>query len=391
MAPQGRRICAPVRPQKALDDFCARVGLDSPPVYKTLTAQTLHYFSRPQERVLREPLEGPSAWTGAELSKAEEWCEPLTAREVVELDRALAYAKLTEKPMADLTKRDFPLPTLEQKVARWRREIQDGRGFQVIRGIPVERWAEQDSELFFWCLGQHLGIPGAQNPQRDLLGHVRDTGESPDEVRHYRTRVNINFHCDAADAVGLLCLRRAKRGGLSRIVSSVSVYNELLRRRPDLVDRLYEPFAMDTKGEGGVRYLPVRPCAYDDGRLRTFYHTDYFRSATEASGVGVLTADDRELLDLYNTIAEAPGMYLDMSLEPGDIQLLSNHTVLHARTDFEDYSEPELKRHLLRLWISLPTGRSIGTRLRTQRSRLRMVGTTLRVKVQHAMARAVAG
>ena len=360
-------------------------------MYKTLTAQTLHYFSRPQERVLREPLGGPSAWTGAELLEPDEWRETLTAQEVVELDRALGYAKLTEKPIADLTKRDFPLPTLEKKVARWRREIEEGRGFQVIRGIPVERWPEQDSEVFFWCLGQHLGIPGAQNPQRDLLGHVRDTGESPDQVRHYRTRVNINFHCDAADVVGLLCMRKAKCGGKSRIVSSVSVYNELLRRRPDLVDRLYEPFAMDTKGEGGVRYLPVRPCAYDDGHLRTFYHTDYFRSASDAAGEPVLGSDDRELLDLYNAIAEAPGMSLDMDLEPGDVQLLSNHTVLHARTDFEDYPEPELKRHLLRLWISLPTGRSIGTRLRTERSRLRMVGTTLRVKVRHAMDRAVAG
>ena len=360
-------------------------------MYKTLTAQTLHYFSRPQQRVLRETLEGPSAWTGAELAAQSAWCETLTAQDLVELDRALAYAKLTEKPMADLTKRDFPLPTLERKVARWRREVGEGRGFRVVRGIPVERWPERDTEAFFWCLGQHLGIPGAQNPQRDLLGHVQDTGESPDEVRHYRTRVNINFHCDAADVVGLLCLRKAKRGGKSRIVSSLSVYNELLRRRPDLVDRLYEPFAMDTKGEGGVRYLPVRPCAYDDGRLRTFYHTDYFRSATEASGQSVLAPEDRELLDLYNAIAESPGMYLDMDLEPGDIQLLSNHTVLHARNDFEDHAEPELRRHLLRLWISLPSGRAIGTRLRTQRSRLRMVGTTLRVKVQHAMGRAVAG
>ncbi len=92
----------------------------------------------------------------------------------------------------------------------------------MLRGVPVERWTESESEVFFWCLGQHLGIPGAQNPQRDLLGHVRDTGESPEKVRHYRTRVNINFHCDAADVVGLLCLKKAKVGGKSRIVSSVA-------------------------------------------------------------------------------------------------------------------------------------------------------------------------
>ena len=217
---------------------------------------------------------------------------------------------------------------------------------------------------------------------------MRDTGESPDEVRHYRTRVNINFHCDAADVVGLLCLTKAKHGGQSRIVSSVSVYNELLGRRPDLVDRLYEPFMMDTKGEGGVRYLPVRPCRFDAGRLRTFYHTDYFRSAVGFEGESMLPPEARELLDLYNEIADSPDLYVDMDLEPGDVQLLSNHTVLHARTDYEDYPEPERRRHLLRLWISLPSRAPLSTRFRTQRSRLGMVATAVGFKVGHAIRRA---
>jgi hypothetical protein len=357
-------------------------------VYKTLTAQTLHYFSRPQERVLREPLNAPSVWTGAEMRRRGDWREELGADDIAELEHALAAARRTGKTLGELTKADFPLPNLSRKIERWRQEVNEGRGFQVLRGIPVERWPQADSELFFWCLGQHLGVPGAQNPERDLLGHVRDTGESPEHVRHYRTRVNINFHCDAADVVGLLCLRAAQRGGLSRIVSSVAVYNELLRQRPDLVDRLYEPFMMDTKGEGGVRYLPVRPCCFDSGVLRTFYHTDYFRSAVGANGESLLSREDRELLDLYNAIADSPDMHLDMELLPGDIQLLSNHTVLHARTDFEDHSDPDCKRHLLRLWISLPASRSLGTRFRTERSRAGMLATTIRLKVKYALERA---
>ena len=357
-------------------------------MYKTLTAQTIHYFARPQSRVLRAPLDTAAAWKGSDVLKRDDWREVLSDADVAEIDLAIAHAKQTGKPMGELTKRDFPLPTLGRKIARWRQEVRSGRGFQVLRGAPVARWSEADAELFFWCFGQHLGVPGAQNPQADLLGHVRDTGESPDEVRHYRTRVNINFHCDAADVVGLLCLHQAKRGGLSRIASSVAVYNELLRRRPDLVSRLYEPFMMDTKGEGGVQYLPVRPCRFEAGRLRTFYHTDYFRSAVGFDGEPMLSADDREVLDLYNEIADSPQMYIDMALEPGDIQLLSNHTVLHARTDYEDYAEPERKRHLLRLWISLPMGSRLGTRLRTQRSRLRMVATAVGFKVGHAVRRA---
>jgi len=358
-------------------------------MYKNLTAQTIHYFARPQQRVLREPLQSAAAWKGSELARSEDWREVLTAADLDELERALAAARQTEKPMGSLTKEDFPLPTLSKKIARWRWEVRSGRGFQVIRGFPVGSWSQTDSELVFWCLGQHFGIPGAQNPQADLLGHVRDTGESPEEVRHYRTRVNINFHCDAADVVGLLCLQKAKRGGQSRIVSSVSVYNELLRRRPDLVGRLYQPFWMDTKGEGGVQYLPVRPCRFDAGRLRTFYHTDYFRSAVDFGGKPMLTGTDREVLDLYNEIADSPDLYLDMSLEPGDVQLLSNHTVLHARTGYEDYTERARQRHLLRLWISLPSESPLATRLRTLRSRLGMVAVAARFKVAHSVRRAV--
>jgi Taurine catabolism dioxygenase TauD, TfdA family len=356
-------------------------------MYKSLTAQTIHYFARPQERILRKPLDTAAAWKGSELARNEDWREMLTADDLAELEQAIEAAGRTGKPMGALTKEDFPLPVLSKKIARWGQEVRSGRGFQVLRGFPVTTWSQRDSELVFWCFGQHFGIPGAQNPQGDLLGHVRDTGESPDEVRHYRTRVNINFHCDAADVVGLLCLQKAKRGGQSRIVSSVSVYNELLRRRPELVDRLYRPFWMDTKGEGGVQYLPVRPCRFDAGRLRTFYHTDYFRSAVGFGGEPMLSDEDRAVLDLYSEIADSPDLYLDMNLEPGDVQLLSNHTVLHARTDYEDYSETGLKRHLLRLWISLPPELGLRTRLRTERSRLGMIAVAVRLKAVHAVRR----
>ena len=187
---------------------------------------------------------------------------------------------------------------------------------------------------------------------------MTDTGDDASDpfVRLYRTAANIAYHCDAADVVGLLCLRRAKSGGASRIVSSVAVYNELLARRPDLVDRLYEPFQLDVRNEdasGALRYLPIPPCRFAEGRLRTFYHSDYFRSAQRHEDVAPFSADEQTLLDLYEEIASSPELYLDMDLAPGDIQWLSNHTVLHARTQYEDWPEPERRRHLLRLWLSI--------------------------------------
>jgi hypothetical protein len=173
-------------------------------------------------------------------------------------------------------------------------------------------------------------------------------------VRRYRTRGDIAYHCDLADVVGLLCLRTARSGGASRIVSSVSVYNELLRRRPDLMDRLYEPFNLDTRDEGNqLRYVPVPPCRYANGVLRTFYHSDYFRSVVRHPDVPPFTTQEQELLDLYEEIANSPDLYLDMQFEPGDIQLISNHFILHGRTAYEDHPEPERRRHLLRLWLSL--------------------------------------
>jgi hypothetical protein len=203
-----------------------------------------------------------------------------------------------------------------------------------------------------------MGRPGAQNPQGDLLGHVRDTGENADDpfVRLYRTASDIADHCDAADVVGLLCLRAAKTGGASRIASSVSVYDELVRCRPDLAARLYEPFLLDVRNEdrsGALRHLPIPPCRYASGRLQTFYHSDYFRSVVRHDDVPAFSDDERTLLDLYEEIARDPALYLDMDLEPGDVQWLSNHTILHARTAYTDHDAPEHKRHLLRLWLSI--------------------------------------
>ncbi|MBW2315173.1 MAG: TauD/TfdA family dioxygenase [Deltaproteobacteria bacterium] len=65
------------------------------------------------------------------------------------------------------------------------------------------------------------------------------------------------------------------------------------------------------------------------------------------------SSDERTLLDLYEEIAASPALYFDMDLEPGDIQWLSNHVILHARTAYDDHDDPAEKRHLLRLWLSI--------------------------------------
>ncbi len=318
--------------------------------------QALHYFRRPHESIAREPLRGPAAWRGHELAQQEGWIVRLTPEQIAELARAAGAARERGLPLEAMGRSDFPLPTLAGAIADWRRELRDGRGFVLLRGLPVRDWGEDDASLVFWGMGLHLGRPGAQNPQGELLGHVRDYGEEAENpnVRRYRTSGDIAYHCDLADVVGLLCLQNSVRGGASRIASSVSVYNELLARRPDLIDRLYEPFRLDVRDEQkdvGPKHIPVPPCRYAEGRLRTFYHSDYFRSVTRHPEVPPFSEAEQTLLDLYEEIASSPELRLDMQFEVGDIQLLSNHVGLHARTAYQDGTDEP--RHLLRLWLSL--------------------------------------
>ena len=324
--------------------------------WQSFGAQALHYFQREHEDVRRTPIVGPAAWRGEDMRRRDDWIVALDESAIAEIAAAVAGVRRRALAMGALRREDFPLPTLAGRIRGWIAELRKGRGFLLLRGLPVGAWGDDDSALAYWGLGQHLGRPGAQNPEGELLGHVVDTGEDAANpfVRRYRTAGDIAYHCDLADVVGLLCLRQARRGGASRIVSSVAVYDELLRRRPDLVDRLYEPFLLDTRdeqGEGRLPWVPVPPCRWAGGQLRTFYHSDYFRSVERHPEAPRFTALERELMDLYEAIANEPALYLDMDLAPGDIQLISNHTILHARTAYED--DGNRRRHLLRLWLSL--------------------------------------
>lgn len=326
--------------------------------FMSFGAQSAHYFTRPHDGPALGPIGGPAAWRGADWQGKQPWRTRLTADQVDEIEAALDHAEATGRATGDLTREDFPLPRLTASIDAWRSEIADGRGFQIVSGVPVERWPVERAERFFWCLGLHMGKPGAQNVRGDLLGHITDTGarETDPFVRLYETRADIAYHCDAADVVGLLCLSQGRAGGASRIASSVAVHDELIERRPDLVHRLYEPYALDVRSEGddaAFHHLPIPPARHADGRLRTFYHSDYFRSAPRHDDVPELAGDDLELLDLFEEIASGPDMRLDMQLEPGDIQWLSNHTIVHARTAYEDAIADGPRRHLLRLWLSI--------------------------------------
>lgn len=299
----------------------------------------------------------PDAWRGIEIQADTAWIHQLSSADVDELSAALTVARSTGKEMSTWTVEDFPLPNLTRKIQLWSNELNLGRGFQLVRGFPVREYSKEDCELVYWGIGLHMGTAVPQNTDGDLLGHVRDVGADPDDygVRLYKTRAEQDFHTDGADVIGLFCLRSGRSGGVSRIVSSVAIYNELVRQRPDLALVLREHFPFDTQGqhkEGQNPWFDFPICHEENGRLRTFFIPWYIRESQAHKSAPRLSADQTACVEMIEQIANQEGFYLDMHFEPGDMQFLKNAAVLHKRTEYEDWEDPQEKRHLLRLWLT---------------------------------------
>lgn len=304
-------------------------------------------------------LDTPDAWLGPRIQFDESWIYRLSPEDIAELRAALLKARAHEPDFHRWSREDFPLPTLAIRMGGWLAELDRGRGFLLIKGFPVSEHTKEDCAAIYWGIGLHMGRAISQNTDGDLIGHIRDTGADPKQygVRLYKTRAEQDFHTDGADIIGLFCLRPAKSGGVSRIVSSVAIYNEMLTRRPDLVPVLFEPFPFDTQGQhkpGAKPWFEISICHFTDGRLRMFFIPWYIRESQQHEETPRLTPAQKEAITFIEETANDPRFYLDMNFEPGDMQFLKNASVLHKRTEYEDWPEPDLKRHLLRLWLVEP-------------------------------------
>ena len=313
----------------------------------------------------RPPVEGPSAWIGAELARnPDAWTYRLCPAEIAEIETATADVRAQNLDIAAIRRTDFPLPTLGPALDRLREEVINGRGFVLMRGLPVENRPIAESATAYWGIGTYFGSARSQNAMGHMLGHVRDLGLSSSDprVRIYQTTERQNFHTDSCDIVALLCLKTAKSGGLSSLTSSMSIYNAMAAQRPDLLRRLFTPFATDRRGEVPEGKLPWFDIpVFNDyaGYLSVIYSPHYTRSSQRFPEARRLTAEDLEALEMFDCLAEDPELRLDMEFLPGDMQFVHNHTTLHDRTAFEDWPEPERKRHLLRLWLAAPGARPL--------------------------------
>jgi hypothetical protein len=307
----------------------------------------------------RTPITSPHPWRGAALQdRPEAWTHILSAAEIADL-RAAAQAAMGQGLAREaVTRSAFALPALASALTDWLEKLMHGHGFVLVRGLPVSAMSLDECAMAYWILGRHLGEAVSQNAMGETLVDIRDTGADPKDhtVRLYKTRAEQIFHTDGADIIGLLCLKTAKAGGVSRICSSVHVYNEILARAPALTPLLETNFHNHAHGQfgpNGPKTFEYPIVSRGDGVFRMLLLPWYIRNAAaDFPEIAGLTAEKERLVDLLEQIPNEPGVALDMNFQPGDMQFLKNSVILHARTAYEDWPDPARKRHLLRLWLS---------------------------------------
>ncbi|MEH6753550.1 MAG: TauD/TfdA family dioxygenase [Alphaproteobacteria bacterium] len=310
--------------------------------------------------IIREHITTPDAWVGPKIQADDRWLYLLNDAEIAEIDSALQAVKAAglEIPFDASA---FPIPGFKPRLDELISRVTDGLGVILIRGIPRERYTNEECALIYWGLGVHTGRPVSQNSRGHLLGQVTDEGKTlaDPNARGYQTKNRLDFHCDQlpVDLLGLFCLRGAKSGGASYLVSAPAVHNVMFEERPDLLDVLYAPFHVDWRGdhpEGEQPWYDVPMLTAHDGRIAARVTNRSFMESVSRYGEELALSDaQREALDVFQEISNREELRLQMEFQEGDMQFINNHSILHARQAYEDYDEPDRKRRLLRMWIGM--------------------------------------
>ena len=314
---------------------------------------------------LPDAITSPVAWTGRDMMAApERWTYRLSDSDVAEIENAATIFIDSGRPLGQITRDLFPLPKFGVWLESLRETLIHGTGFQLITGLPVETYSGDMRATIFCGIGSHIGRARSQNAAGHLLGHVRDVGADINDpnTRIYQTTSRQSFHTDSCDVVGLLCVREAMSGGDSMLASSMTAYNEILKRRPDLAPHLFLPVATDRRGEVPENedpFFTIPVYSWHRNFLTCIYQRNYIDSAQRFETAPRLSAQQLEALDLLDDIVNEPDMHLRMRLQPGDMQFVYNHSLLHDRTGFTDWPEAEKRRHLLRLWLAVPGDRPL--------------------------------
>ncbi len=307
---------------------------------------------------------GAADWRGPELADSTSWIDRITSHQARELASAVEAVMDAGRSIADVGASEFRIPSLDGDLAKALDALETGSGIHLFRGLPVENMSIEVLRMMYWGIGAHLGTAVSQSKRGDFLGDVRDIGTivNTPQGRGYTSNAELRFHTDSADVTGLLFVRTAKSGGISRFVSSLAIHNEIARTRPDLLPILHRPFSWSWQGQeppGEAPYYDQAVYGVAEGHFASRYIRHHIEFAHTFYGAPKLTAIQLEALDMIDALADSPAFHLETMLEPGDLVLLNNHVTYHARTEYQDHPEPERKRHLLRLWLSVPNSRPL--------------------------------
>ncbi|MER5391317.1 TauD/TfdA family dioxygenase [Saccharopolyspora sp. NPDC002686] len=310
---------------------------------------------RPAVDVLREPCRSPAAWLAADLVDPAAWTVELAPSHLEELESALRETRKYGIVLLKITRDRFRLPTLGRVLERVARGLEHGPGFAVIKGVPVERYDEAEISTIFWGMAQYLGFPVSQDSFGRKLGRLPSAAAS----RGGRSAADVELRTGGSDVTALLGPRL---GGQSSVVSSAALYNEVLRRNPMLVERMYGRFGFDRGGEqlpGEPPYRSLPLVRWYDGKLSFRYRRGDIESAQRFPGVRRLGHADRQLLDLIDGLAAAAEFRFSFGVDPGDIQLFNNYAVLHSHVQQRCHAVSDAGDHALQLWLTLHDGRSL--------------------------------
>jgi len=303
-----------------------------------------------------------SVWLGKDLARTRDWIFPLPKDAITEIDDCVKRLRASGKPLEEIGTADFPFASIAREMKAFKDELGTGRGFVIVRGLPSEKYSDDELGKIFWGFGAHFGLAMPQSFLGDRLGTVMDlTDEEPERRlrRGYHSAGAQFVHTDACDVVGMISIRTTKVGGASRLASAHAIHNLMLDLCPDLLAQLYEGFVCrmpdsDAAAMGTPALLPQRVPAfkYENGWLNCQYVRGYVTRAVVA-GDHTLTIRELAAMDAFASIGNHPDVLIEMLLEPGDFQIFNNRTVMHGRAHFEDFPEKARRRHLKRLWLNV--------------------------------------
>ena len=308
--------------------------------------------------IIRTPITTAAAWRGEDMvtpAARTDWIIHLAPDHIIEIEAALKCAVASGIEVTQLKREHFPVANVAREIAAWASELQSGRGFLVVRGLPVERYDDYEVRIIFWGLSLYMGAALSQNSYGELLGDVYDEGVKmgSGKVRGYRTNSFLLFHSDRADVVGLLCLHKAREGGISSLVGTMAIHNEILKNHPQYLAPLYNGLLYVNIEEGGdYAQWRVPIFSVHNGVLSSRCSRNTIESARKM-GIAKYSDLEIEALMYLDQCAANPRLRLDMDLQRGDMQFINNYTTLHSRTEYVDHDDKKQRRHMVRLWLRM--------------------------------------